>query len=372
MADPADTAPGRIAHLDGEDVVCVTGYRDVRRAAQDTVTFSNDVLGRIQIPAEDKTRSFRQCPIEFDPPEHRAYRALVEPVFARPREPEYQAQVRALVADAVAAARGAGPIDAMENLALPLQSKALTLLLGVPLEEADVWVSWGLHAFKTRGEPDLARARALTDYIVAKIDAAATAPDDSFFSLLHRVEIDGRPLTGDERLGFAHLVFAGGRDTVIRVLTGILGHFATNPSDFVRLKAEPQLALTATEEFVRLISPLMLIGRIATAPAEVAGLKVAQGQRIALCWAEANRDTQVFDAPDLLKLDRKPNPHVGFGSGIHTCLGAAHARLLCRSLLAELAARVSGIDLVEVREEGPRHRGQPSDLHFAKLVVALT
>jgi cytochrome P450 len=352
-----------IRHIpaDGDDVVFIHGFRDLKRAAADWGTFSNDVLGRIQIPGEDKTRPFRQCPIEFDPPTHGAYRAVVQPMFDQPLQPSYIARIEALVTGMVEGLRQAGTVEVFESFALPLQSSALTHLLGMPLSEADLWVSWGRHVFRSAKGDDLDRAGALIDYLKDRLTDAPKRFPGSMFAHLSQVEFQGRPLTEDEKLGFAHLVFAGGRDTVIKLVGASLIHFARNPDQFARLKADPALAVTATEELVRYLSPLTYLGRVCPHGAQLGDVAVAPGQRVALMFADANRDPGVFADPDELRIDRRPNPHVGFGTGPHTCPGSTHARLLSRTVLQVVARLVPRLE--------PADPAAPPDLRAETMTL---
>jgi cytochrome P450 len=327
---------------DGDEIIFVESYRELRQTARNWAEFSNDVLGRIQIPAEDKTRTFRQYPIETDPPVHTAYRALVQDMFNKPFDPAYAASIVSLVDRMVTEAISAGEVEIVEEFALPLQSRALTHLLGMPMSEADLWTGWGLHVFRTEHGYDLKRAELLVDYIADRLDRAELWPG-SLFAYLRTVHLDGRCLTRDEQMGLAHLVFAGGRDTVIRLISGGIAYLAQTPASFARLKANPQLAVTATEELVRYLSPLPYLGRICRHETEIAGVAVAAGQRVALCYGQANRDPEVFADPDQICPDRRPNPHVGFGSGPHSCPGSAHARLLSRTVMQTIANRVTSL-----------------------------
>lgn len=349
--------------VDGDEIVHVESYRTLRQVARDWAQFSNDALGRIQIPAEDKTRSFRQYPIETDPPVHTGYRALVQEMFNQPFDPAYAARIEALVDHMVTEALEIGEVELVEGFALPLQSRALTHLLGMPLSEAELWTGWGLHVFRAAQGYDLERAGRLVDYIADRLDRADDYPG-SLFAYLRAAQFDGRPLTRDEQMGMAHLVFAGGRDTVIRLVSGGIAYLAQTPAVFARLKAEPGLAVTVTEELVRYLSPLPLLGRICRDGAVIEGVTVAAGQRVSLCYAQANRDPGVFGDPDQIIPDRRPNPHVGFGSGPHSCPGSAHARLLSRTVMQTLARRVTALALAEGET--------PDGLQFETLRVRLS
>lgn len=347
--------------LDGDEIVQIRRYRDLRQIARDWERFSNDALGRIQIPAEDKTRRFRQYPIEADPPRHSAYRAVVQPMFNKPFDPDYIARIEALVDGMVTTALAEQEVELVADFALPLQSRALSHLLGMPLAEADLWIGWGVHAFRAEAGYDLDRASRLVDYIASRLDRAPELWPDSLFAHLRRAEIEGRPLTRDEQMGFAHLVFAGGRDTVIRLVSGGIAYLAQTPAAFARLQADPGLAAPLTEELVRYLSPLPALGRICRDGADIQGTAVAPGQRVALCYAEANRDPDIFPEPYSLQIDRRPNPHVGFGSGPHSCPGSAHARLLSRSVLQTLARRA------RILEPAPGEAAQALDFKTFRL-----
>ena len=333
--------------VDADEIVHVRDYRSLRQIARDWQTFSNDALGRIQIPAEDKTRSFRQFPIESDPPQHTASRAIVQQMFNQPFDPNYAARIVNLVETMISGVVQAGDVEVVEGFALPLQSRALAHLLGMPIEEADLWVSWGLHAFRAEKGYDLDRAQRLVDYIADRLERAPREWPESLFAQLRAAKLNGAPLPNDLQMGFAHLVFAGGRDTVIRLIAGGIAHLARTPGDLDRLKADPALANTLTEELVRFLSPLPYLGRVCTRTTEIDTVPVAAGQRVALCFRAANRDPAVFSDPDRVVIDRSPNPHVGFGSGPHSCLGSAHARLLSRTVLHTLARRVERLALLD-------------------------
>jgi cytochrome P450 len=329
-----------------EPILAILRYRDVRNAAKDWRTFSSDAPFRVPIPSEESVRSVRQLPIEADPPEHGDYRKLVEPTFRRPTQPEFIRKVEALVNSLLEEAAAKSSVEIVREFALPLQSRALTYLLNMPESEADVWIGWGVHVFHD-GPGGAEKGANLDAYIRRKLQESTTGAGDDFFSELTRASYRGRPLTEDEMVGFANLTFAGGRDTIIHTVSHIIGYMAEHPEALAALRDDPKLVMSATEEFVRVVTPLTHIGRKCPVATVVEGETVEADQRIALCWASANFDETVFDAPEEVRLDRRPNPHIGFGSGVHSCIGAAHARLIIRSLLKNLAERVEAITILE-------------------------
>ena len=339
-------APVLECRFQGETVPMILGHGNVRSAARDWKTFSSDAPFRVPIPSEEDVRSVRQLPIETDPPEHTEYRRIVEPFFKRPKDPGMIADVEALIDGMLDDALARERIEIVREFALPLQSRALTYLLDVPLSEADIWIGWGIHVFRDGGSGHRKGAE-LENYLNAKLDQAAAAPGMDFFSALVRADFGGRALTRDEMLGFANLTFAGGRDTVIHSISSVIAHLSQHPEALAYLRQDPDRAVLAGEEFLRVFMPLTHIGRVCPIDTTVHGVPVKAGGRVSLCWASANRDETVFDAPDEIRLDRKPNPHLAFGFGNHLCLGAPHARLILRTLLRKIATRVAAITVLE-------------------------
>ncbi len=358
-----------VCPFQGEAIPMILGYRDLRLAARDWKQFSSDAPFRVPIPSEEEWRSVRQLPIETDPPEHTNYRAIVEPIFRRPTLPAVMEQIRQLIRDMVADAINRPSLEVVRDFSLPLQSRALSVLLNVPAAEADTWIGWGTHVFREgAGEQ---KGAALERYIHAQLDRAEASPGADFFSLLVQAEFRGRKLTRAEMLGFANLAFAGGRDTIIQSVTCIFAYVAEHPDTLDFLRTDPARIISATEEFVRVISPLTHIGRVCRQGGEAVGVPVPPGGRIALCWASANRDETVFPNPDAVQLDRSPNPHVGFGSGPHNCLGAPHARLILRTLLQTLCDAVEGVNVLEAEPHVEKTPEYERAVGYERLVARL-
>ena len=336
-----------VCPFQGEPVPMILGYKDLRQAAKDWQTYSNDAPFRVPIPSEESVRSVRQLPIETDPPDHTEYRAITEPFFKRPSRPDVILRIQELVNRMVDAALAREQIEVLSEFSLPLQAKALTILLDVPESEADIWVEWGVRVFSV-GDAK-ADGTYLERYLADRLDAAAASPGADFFSTLTQAEFRGRKLSREEQMGFANLAFAGGRHTVIHTVSTIIDYVAGHPEALDFMRADAKHIIPAVEEFVRIASPLTHIGRVCKQGASVHGEQVPPGGRIALCWASANHDETIFEDPDMVKLDRMPNPHIGFGSGHHSCMGAAHARLLLRTLLATICEKVGRIDPIDVQ-----------------------
>ena len=353
----------------GENIPMLLRHKDVQQAAKDWQTYSSDVPFRVPIPSEESLRTMRQLPIETNPPEHTEYRAIVEPFFKRYRNPEVIAKVENLIDKLLDHALAQSEVEIVDEFSLPLQCHALTYLLDVEENEAELWLEWGMHVFdKEGGEND----SKLEVYLEKRFKQAQQEPDseDFFSTLINKAEYQGKKLTWDEAMGFANLTFAGGRDTVIHTISSIFAHFAKHPEGIDFLRENPKKINNATEEFFRVVSPLTHIGRVCPVDTELQpGESVAADDRVSLCWVSANHDEEVFENPNQLKLDRKPNPHIAFGAGHHFCLGAGHARLLVKTLLKKLTEKVSTIDLVEAVKHVETEAEYTREVGFDKLRV---
>ncbi len=188
----------------------------------------------------------------------------------------------------------------------------------------------GTHVFRDFADSEEGNAAKLDRYLERAINEALNDPGDDFFGSLVKAEFLGRSLTREEIMGFANLAFAGGRDTIIHLITNSLHYLAANPGALEQLREDPDLAKTATEEFLRYFSPPTHIGRVVAQPTMIHG--------------------HHLEVDDLVSLDRRPNRHVAFGHGPHTCLGAPHSRMIMTTVLEQIALRVAGMRVVQEDE----------------------
>jgi cytochrome P450 len=356
--------------FNGEKIPMILRHGDVRQAAKDWQTYSSDAPFRVPIPSEEDVRTMRQLPIETNPPEHAEYRALVEPFFRRTKDPDMIARVEALISGLLNEAISRDSLEIVNDFALPLQSRALTYLLNVPETEADIWIGWGIHVFRVSG--GVKKGIALEEYLHSQFDRAEADPGEDFFSALTQAIYQERRLTREEMMGFANLAFAGGRDTIIHTVSSVFAYLARNPAALEFLREDPGRITHASEEFFRVFMPLTHLGRVCPVETDVHGVTVAAGERISLCWASANRDETVFKAPEEIRLDRKPNPHLSFGFGTHLCLGASHARLLVRTLLHRCVEMIGSITELSSEDRVEKEEGYQRILGFESLEVKVT
>lgn len=356
--------------FDGDPVAMLVDFKAVRKACRDTKTFSSDAPFRIPIPREEDVRTVRQYPFEVNPPEHADYRAIVEPLFRRPTTPEYIEKMETLVDELVRDAASRDSIEIVREFAIPFQSKGLTLLLNMPMSEADVWIKWGTHVF--RDESGVSKGHEMEAYTNSLFDKAEANPGEDFFSHLTKAEFRGRKLTREEMQGYANIAFAGGRDTVINAISTVIAYVAEHPEALDAMRENPKLITSGTEELIRYASPVTHLGRHCPVDTDVHGTKVKADHLISLNWAAANFDPKIFKDPEEVKLDRMPNPHVAFGNGIHNCLGAAHARLTIRTLLSKLCELTSSVELVDFHRKKEEEADYTRENAFHALNVKMT
>jgi len=335
-----------------DPVKAILRLKDVRKTAHNWKTFQSGAKpGRIVVPSEEHIRDIRQIPFEVDPPQHGEYRSLVEDWFRRPLSAEYEAELEELATIAVDQVLHGEEVELLSEFSLPLQARALTKLLNVPFVESETFISWGLHTFRSEDNPlDADKANVLFDYLDIKLDETEKNSGSDIYSILLNSEFEGRKLTKEEAKGVMVLTFAGGRDTVINMLTNTLVFLGDDQDAFERLRNEPEILNTAVEEFVRYFSPLTHMGRVVTEDTTICDQVIKKDSRVSLCWASANRDESVFENPNEVILDRKMNPHVGFGFSHHKCLGAHHARQLTKALIRQITKKVKAIELVDFEE----------------------
>lgn len=358
-----------VNNFQGTEVPMILKHADVRRMAKDWEHFSSDAPFKVPIPNEEDVRTVRQLPLEVDPPEQGDYRKIAEPFFNRAKDPEVIAQIEQLIDGLISQALEQDSMEIVRDFAIPLQSRGLAYLLNAPQSEAEVWIGWGMHVF--REGDGTSKGKAMEAYANDLLNRAAANPGGDLFSALTQAKIQGRPLTREEMLGFCSIVFAGGRDTIINSISGVIGHLAATPQDFEFLREDPKRIVGASEEFFRVISPTTHLARKCPMGTKVHGVDVKPGDFISLNFAAANYDEAVFEDPETVKLDRRPNPHVAFGFGPHLCLGAAHARLVVRTLMKVLCARVAQIDTLSVKENFEEETSYRRRLGYESLNVRM-
>jgi cytochrome P450 len=303
--------------------------------------------------------------LESEPPRHTRLRRLISTAFARGHterlRPAVEAIARSLVSSLASAIAADGSADLLEHLAGPLPVEVIAELLAVPAADRHRLQPWsnaivkmyeyGLPAPSATAAE--AAAQEFVDYLRWLAAARAHSPGDDLISDLVAVRDGTDKLTDDELVGTAVLLLMAGHEATVNVVgNGVLA-LLTHRSEWVRLVGAPELLPTAVEELIRFDAPLQLFERTATAPTTVAGYELAPGDRIAALLGAAARDPLVFDEPGRLDVGRTPNAHLGFGAGIHYCVGAPLARVEVAAALAALVERLPELRLAGEPERRP-------------------
>lgn len=357
LADPypafaALRAEGEVHHHDGLGLAVAVSHGAA------SAVLRHRGLGRIWTDATpaDRFVSFnllhRNSLLENEPPAHTRLRKLVSSAFARGHverlRPTVEALAEGMVGMLVEHIAADGQADLLEHLAAPLPVEVIAELLDVPPADRPLLVPWSNAIVKMYeyGLPEDQRDAAeraageFAGYLRDLAGSRARQPGEDLVSHLVASE-----LTGDEVVATAVLLLMAGHEATVNVIGNGVAALLTHRAQWDRLVADPGLLPTATEELIRFDSPLQLFERTATKDVEIAGCRVGEGEKIAALLGAAARDPEVFADPDTLDVGRTPNPHLGFGGGIHYCVGAPLARIEIAAALGALTRRLPGLGL---------------------------
>ena len=290
--------------------------------------------------------------INADDPYHHKRRNLVSRRFTPRAVAEREAHVRDTVRglfDAVE--KSGGTAEIIEELAAPLPAMTIGWLLGFEESRWPELKAWSERTIALGGGPryfnDDGMNAAMEFYAAAEAlyDEKKACPVDDVMSVWANATIDGVPVGKDESLSDALLLLDGGaettRTTIARTLVNLLAH----PDQWELLRGGADMTV-ATEEFIRYVTPIHNMNRVASADTELHGKAISAGQQLLLMYSSANRDPKHFADPERFDVTRQPNHHVSFGFGTHFCLGAALARMEIRLFFEELVRRVRAFRLV--------------------------
>jgi cholest-4-en-3-one 26-monooxygenase len=328
-------------------------------------------------PVEGERKFVRQL-LNMDPPDHAEYRGTASAWFT-PRSIERRSEeVRRIARELLHEMAGDGEIregDFVRDLAVPLTLGVLADMLGVPRADWPKMFEWtnrvagsadpefqaGESAGGGQQVPFEQTRNELFGYFADLAAERRKDPRDDIVSVLANSTIAGAPMPPLELLSYFFLLVVAGNETTRNAASGGLLALIENPGELEKLRSDPGLLNLATEEIVRWTSPVIQFCRTAVEDVELHGKQIRKGDAFCLFYPSANRDEEAFEDPDVFRVDRRPNPHVGFGIGEHFCLGANLARLELRVIFAELAQRLDEIELA-----GPYERMRSSFLGGVK------
>lgn len=327
---------------DGTTAWLVTGYEEARQALADR-RISKVVKAEELGLTPELTRSMLRMMMFLDPPDHTRLRRLVSAAFTTRRVEAMRPRVEQLTADLLDAVEPVRtPVDLIESFAYPLPLQVICELLGVPAEDRVEFREWSaiVAAGPARQHElpgALARVQKRIEHLLAERSAH---PGDDLLSGLLAVREEGDRLSADELTSMVFMLLIAGHETTVNLIGNSVFVLLEDRDRWDRLRAEPGLLPTAIEEFIRYESPVAnATHRRTTEALELGGREIPAGARVVVSLARANRDGDRFEDADEPRMDRAQNPHLGFGHGIHYCLGAPLARLQGEVALTALMAR---------------------------------
>ncbi len=300
----------------------------------------------------NRTRSL----LFMDPPDHTRLRNLVARAFTPRRIEGLRAATEAITAELLDAMPADGtPVDLIQAFAYPLPVRVICSLLGIPPADEAVFTGWSRGIARSL-DPSVLRSPAidatidqarseLRAYLADLLQFRRKSPGDDLLSGLAAVDADGDRISSGEVLSLAVLLLVAGHETTVNLLgNGVLALLRA-PDQLALLRQSPELVAGAVDELLRFDGPVQITQRIATEDMDVGGCQVRRGDEILLVLGAANRDPTVFADPNRLDVTRDARRHVGFGGGIHHCLGAVLARMETQIALAGLLDRFGHIEL---------------------------
>lgn len=342
------------------------GYNDANAVLR------TKTLGRIFTPKEPESQWHEfnwlhsDSLLDSEPPKHTRLRSLVGKAFSRSRieslRPEVERIANNLLDEAEHKLSSNGNFDLIADYAEPLPVKVIAALLGFPDRDEHLLRPWSQSIVKMyEVSPSLEAqeeakqaAHEFAEYVRALMMERKTSPGADLISELAVVEEAGEKLNAQELIATCVLLLNAGHEASVNGFgNGMVATFE-RPDQLELLGKDPRgIADTAIEEFLRFDAPLHLFERTATADTEIGGVLVKEGQKIASLLGSANRDETIFDRADELDLTREHNPHIGFGAGIHFCLGAPLSRIEMSASLPLLFERFPSLKLVATPKRRP-------------------
>jgi cytochrome P450 len=337
----------------------ITGHAQLRSALRDTLTYSSDLQGDADV------RDYRQLPLEVDPPRHHLYRSALAPYFVKPTIEKHAEKFRINSESLLRTYFSAEPKEVVSQLALPLVMHNLGVIYNRP-QDVDEWISWGPDVWTAESEQR--DGAVLHRYIDKVYEEACNKRTKDIYGEIAYLEIEGKRITPIEFRGIVGVLLAGGRDTVVKLLTGMIWHFAVS-EDIQRVRSGEIPINSAIQEFLRFLTPLPVMNRTTTPETDAKVLP--EDRYVAMSFISGNFDENVFEEPFSINLTRARNPHLSFGFGPHTCLGNHIAEIEARIFLETL--RDCNLNW-KVQTENIKFHPAPLDRvpdHFSSLTLVL-
>ena len=327
-----------VVHLDG------VGHLVSTRAAVEQVLHDPGVFSS-KVPIGSLGTERPLIPLNIDPPDHRKYRKLLDPLFAPQRMKLLEEPVTALVNELIDGFGESAEIDFAQQFSIPFPSEVFLTLLGLPLEELpglvrmkDGIIRPGHVVGKPMRHPDSAAyqeatARSIYEYFQRVLDQRTLEPREDLLSKFLTAEVDGDRLSREQILDICFLFLIAGLDTVSASLDCFFFYLAEHPARRREVVEDPSLVPAVVEELLRWETPVVAVARVAAEDTEVGGCPIKAGEPVMALIGSANTDESELADAQVVRWDRRANRHLGFGGGIHRCLGSHLARMELRVAL---------------------------------------
>lgn len=346
-AELRERPPARIRMPYGDGAWLVTRYEDVRAVLADPRFSLAAAMGRDQPRMRPVARTGAGL-FSTEPPEHTRLRSLVAREFGARRVERLRTRAVELADELLDGMIAAGRrADLVEDFAIPMPTTIICEVLGLPAKDHRMlwhWAETVLSAI-TPGEVLAAEGLAFMDYMAGVLELRGREPGDDLLTTLARACREQGLISEEELLSIACDLLIAGFVSTTNQIGNFFHQLLFNPEELVRLRERPELIPKAVEELMRYV-PLLTgfsLPRYATADVGLGGVTVRAGEAVMIATAAANRDPEVFREPERLVLDRPVNPHIGFGHGVHYCVGAHLARLELQVAIERVLARLPGL-----------------------------
>ena len=353
-------APISRLQLAGKPYWAITRHADITTIGRSPELFLNGPKLVLREGTDDERFAARpKSLIEMDNPLHRKHRRLISNRFTPRALKAIHGDIDRIAREIVEKLLARGDdstIEFVEHVSAPLPIAVIAWLLGVDESDWNLIFDWTNRIIggddpeyqpvgQTREQDAMSAMTELFTYFAKLVEERRRDPKDDLISLFTQAEIDGKPLDMMEILAWCQIIVVAGNETTRNATSGGLLAFIEHPGELRRLQADPRLMRPAIEEVVRWTSPIIHFGRTAAEDTVVSGVEIKQGDELALFYPSGNRDEAVFADPYTFRIDRNPNPHVGFGVGEHFCAGAHLARLELEMAFKYLLPRIEEIEL---------------------------
>lgn len=326
--------------------VCVSRYEDVMFALRNPQIFSSELPGSLV------GNQRAMIPLQIDPPRQTRYRKILDPIFSRRRMVALGPAFRELAGTLIDAFADRGECEFNEEFAMPYPSTVFARLMGLPMEDIDLFLEIKDGIIRPSGDtPEEAAAvrsaasDRIYEYMGQLFDQRAAEPADDLMTHLVNAELDGQKLTREELLDISYLMIIAGLDTVTATLGCSIAYLAQHPDRRRALIADPGLLETTVEELLRWETPVVQIVRMLAQDYEFHDVPMRKGDIVTLVLGAANLDDAQFENAGEVDFARPVNKHIAFGGGAHRCLGSHLARQELMIALEEFHKRIPDYEI---------------------------